>query len=367
MKTNLKRSLRASVAGLLAVVMILSTMVTAAFAAGPANPYTGDPHHYAVTPSTKIGTLNENTSVTKFVGDDHIDDFLKDGGASSINDLVLFLAKYFAVPDLPNFMQGFQAGCSTFQVDNGKGGYYFGRNFDYSPCQMLISYNEPTNGYKNITTADLDLVTDSLGEFANYLPDYLIKAVALWTPLDGMNEKGLTMSINMISDDPIIDQDRGNTDQICVTAVRTILDKCATVDEALALLEKSDFHTWDGFMVHMAITDATGKHVVIEYIDNKISIVPSPINTNFYLTEGEKYGIGTAQSMIRYNTLTKTLAEKPVMTSNDVRDALASVAKGNFDDDIHTTEWSAVYDQQNLTATYYRQENYKVAYTFNLK
>lgn len=367
MKKNLHRTARALCAWVLAAVMVVTTFACSVFAAGPAKVYTGDPHHYIVTPNEKLATLNENTKVTTFKGDDKVDKFLEQGGAGSITDLVLFLAKNFALPtdldlQLPSF------GCSSIQVSNGNGGYLFGRNFDYSPCTALILYDEPTNGYRNISTTDLNLISDSLGGLADLFPDYLWKAIGLWIPVDGMNEKGLTMSINMIDDkEAIISQDTGKPKQICATLVRTILDKCATVDEALEVIRNSDFHTWENFMTHMAITDATGKHVVIEYVDNKLSVIDSPINTNFYLTPGPKYGIGTHQSVIRYNTLTKTLAENPVMTPEFLRDTMASVAKSNFSDDEHTTEWSVIYDQANLTATWYRQENYKVAYTINLK
>lgn len=367
MKKKFHRTARAVCAWALAAIMVISTFACSVFAAGPAKVYTGDPHHYIVYPNESLSSVNENTKVTTYKGDDKVDKFIEQGGAGSIKDLVLFLAKNFAVPTnlnlkLPNF------GCSSLQVSNGKGGYLFGRNFDYSPCTSLILYNEPTDGYKSVSTTDLDLVTASLGDAAKLIPDYIMKAIALWIPVDGMNEKGLTMSVNMINDpDAVINQNNGKTNQICVTAIRTILDKCATVDEALKVLQNSDFHTWDGFMVHMAITDAAGKHVVIEYIDDKLSILDSPINTNFYLTPGPKYGIGTHQSVIRYNTLTKTLKEHPTMDQSFLRDTMHSVAKSNFSDDEHTTEWSVIYDQANLTGTWYRQENYKVAYTINLK
>lgn len=367
MKKNLHRTARALCAWVLAAVMVLTTLACSVFAAGPGKVYSGEPKHYLLFPDENLASVNENTKITTYKGDDKVDTFLEEGGAGSISDLVLFLAKHFAVPTnlnlkLPSF------GCSSIQVSNGNGGYLFGRNFDYSPCTSLILYNEPTDGYKSISTTDLNLVTDSVGSLANLIPDYIMKAIALWIPVDGMNEKGLTMSINMIDDkDAVISQNNGHPKQICATAVRTILDKCATVDEALNLLRNSDFHTWDNFMVHMAITDATGKHVVVEYIDNQLSVIDSPINTNFYLTPGKKYGIGTHQSVIRYNTLTKTLKEHPVMDQTFLRDTMHSVAKSNFPDDEHTTEWSVIYDQANLTGTWYRQENYKVAYTVNLK
>ncbi|MDD5887597.1 MAG: carcinine hydrolase/isopenicillin-N N-acyltransferase family protein [Oscillospiraceae bacterium] len=364
MKTHMKSACRTAVAAVLAVLMVLTCCASFAFAAGPKNVYTGDPHSYRVTPNDKVVAINDNTKVTKFKGDDKVDEFLEQGGAGSIQDLVLFLARNLAVPALADTLNIPQFGCSSLQISNGQGGYLFGRNFDYSPCGMYIVEDEPTDGYKSISTADMDFITSSLGDLADKVPDSVYKRIALWIPLDGMNEKGLTISVNMIADDAVVNQDSGKTNQICISAIRTILDKAATVDEALNILKNSDFHTWDGFMIHLAITDATGKHCVVEYINNQMSVVDSPINTNFYLTQGPKYGIGTAQSMIRYKNLVKAMADHPTMDKTMLRDTMHSVAKSNFSDDEHTTEWTSIYDQQNLTATYYRQENYKVAYNF---
>ena len=49
-----------------------------------------------------------------------------------------------------------------------------------------------------------------------------------------------------------------------------------------------------------------------------------------------------------------------------MRDALDSVSKDNFEE-FASTEWSIVYDLQDLTAIYYHRENYEKGYQFTLK
>lgn len=71
-------------------------------------------------------------------------------------------------------------------------------------------------------------------------------------------------------------------------------------DEALTLLEQYDLHASAGMMVHFAIANAAGRSVAVEYIDNEMSVAETPVVTNFYLTSGEKYGIGTEESHRRY-------------------------------------------------------------------
>lgn len=82
-----------------------------------------------------------------------------------------------------------------------------------------------------------------------------------------------------------------------------LLDKVASVEEAVSLLEQYDMHASMGYMMHLALADITGRRVVVEYVDNEMVVIETPVATNFYLAEGEKNGIGTAQSHTRYEIL----------------------------------------------------------------
>ena len=90
---------------------------------------------------------------------------------------------------------------------------------------------------------------------------------ALYAPLDGMNEKGLAVSVNMIQDSTSINQNTEKSDLTTTTAVRLLLNKAASVDEALDLLRQYDLHASMGMMIHFALADTTGKGVVVEYIN----------------------------------------------------------------------------------------------------
>ncbi len=87
--------------------------------------------------------------------------------------------------------------------------------------------------------------------------------------------------------------------------------------------------------------------------------------TNFYLAEGEKYGIGTEQSHERYEILMNCLEENPVMDKAGVRDALDQVSKDNFGE-FESTEWSIVFHLGEGKADYYHHENYTQGYTFSI-
>ena len=188
---------------------------------------------------------------------------------------------------------------------------------------------------------------------------------ALYAPLDGVNEKGLAVSVNMIQDSASISQSTDKPDLTATTAVRLLLNKAANVDEALALLREYDFHASMGMMIHFALADAAGRAAAVEYIGNQIVVTETPVVTNFYLAEGTKHGIGTQQSHERYVILTQALADHSTMTMEEVRDVMDSVSKDNFNE-FESTEWTAVFDLSSGTAHYYHRENYENIHTGDL-
>lgn len=256
-------------------------------------------------------------------------------------------------------------GCSTLSVPNAEGGYLFCRNFDWNACNALVITSYPQHGYASVSTVNLDFIRQGAGMAGSLLSDDIMIIAALYAPLDGMNEKGLCVSVNMIQDGDTISQDTGKPDLTTTTAIRLLLNQAATVEEALELLSQYDLHASMNYMVHFAIADADGNSVAVEYIDNEMVVTKTPVLTNFYLAEGEKQGIGTGQSHERFDILTETLAKKPSMTQAEVRDALNSVSKDNFNE-FESTEWSIVFDQSALTAAYYHRENYGKAYLFQI-
>ena len=181
-----------------------------------------------------------------------------------------------------------------------------------------------------------------------------------------MNEKGLAVSVNMIQDNATIDQDTDKPDITTTTAIRLLLDQAADADEAVELLQQYDMHASMGYMMHIALADRSGKSVVVEYVNNEMIVTETPVVTNFYLAEGEKNGIGTAQSHERYDILTKTLTDRQTMSMDDVRDALGSVSKKNFGE-FESTEWSIVFNQSTGEVRYYHRENYDIQYTFQIE
>lgn len=318
--------------------------------------------------NSEIRELESGLSAVKYEGDYGFDAFLSAGGASSDREVIGFLAENLLSGKNIGFSGG-TFGCSTISVKSEDGDFLFGRNFDWNSCNAMVVASYPENGYASISTVNMDFVSQGAGGgitgMALKMDDVKVLA-ALYAPLDGLNEKGLAVSVNMIQDGADISQDSDKPDITTTTAIRLLLDKAANVDEALALLSQYDMHASMGMMVHFALADTAGRSVVVEYIENEMVVTDTPVVTNFYLVEGEKHGIGTEQSHERYDILVSLLEESGTMDMAGVRDALDRVSKDNFGE-FESTEWSIVFNQTDGQAVYYHREDYGKGYAFAIK
>lgn len=321
-----------------------------------------DKNAVRVIPASEIAELETGLSMVRYEGGYGFDTFLEQGGAASDADVAAYITSLLAQEIQ---MEGTPFGCSTLSVENQDGGYLFGRNFDWNACNGLIVSARPEKGYASVSTVNMDFIRAG-GPDISQLPDSMQALVSIYAPLDGMNEKGLAVSVNMIQDSVSISQDTAKPDLTTTTAVRLLLDKAADVEEALELLQQYDFHSSMGMMVHLALADAGGRSVAVEYVDNEMMVTETPVVTNFYLADGEKQGIGTAQSHTRYEILIQTLEERGAMTETEVRDALDSVSKDNFGE-FESTEWSIVMNQETKELIYYHRENYETAYVISVE
>ncbi len=183
--------------------------------------------------------LEDGLSAIRFDGNDGLLTFLEQRGADSDTGVVSFLKDNIMgnIPEL--IMGGNPFGCSAFQIESSEGGYYFGRNFDWNNCSALIVESHPEDGYASISTVNTDFIQAG-GMDIGTLPDQIQAIIGLYAPLDGMNEKGFVVSVNMIQDSASIDQNTEKPDITTTTAVRLLLNQAATVEEALVLLESYD-------------------------------------------------------------------------------------------------------------------------------
>lgn len=318
-----------------------------------------------ITAANSIEKLEDGLYSMEYKGDYGFDEFLAQGGAASdsavANYLVAFLSHGFY--KMESDVQAGEFGCSTICVSDESGTTFFGRNYDWAECQAMIVHTRPENGYESISTCCLDF----LGFSEGYRPDgsmmeRLQTLAAIYVPLDGMNEKGLMVADLMAGDKEETHQQTDKPDLTTTTSIRLLLDQAADVDEAIALLRQYDMNSSIGSAHHLSLADASGRSVVVEYVNGEMLVTETKVVTNHYLSDCDKQGIGSEQSHIRFDTLS---AYHGPADDRDVRDMLKSVAQMNYpqtEGSYEKTMWSIVYCPEGRCADFYFAENYEHSY-----
>ncbi len=116
---------------------------------------------------------------------------------------------------------------------------------------------------------------------------------------------------------------------------------------------------------HFHIADANGGSVIVEYIDDEMSVVQDDAATNFLLTPGE-YDFGKGED--RYATLRETLdANGGIFENGDLAmNLLEAVSQQVSEEKKSSTQWSCVYDQHAVSVDIAMNMNYEKVYTFGL-
>lgn len=231
--------------------------------------------------------------------------------------------------------------CSAFVTKTPDEKYLGGRSFGLGGTDTLCVYTHPSDGYASISTVSTDML--NVGADNAYPTTSLEGRAALlaapYIAVDGMNEKGLFTALLDLSMGET-HMETGNCDLTVTMAVRLLIDRAATVDEAIELLRNYDIHTGHGWTQHLFVGDASGDGAVIEWHKGQMKVVKSPICTNFRLSSKLAQDDPTGMCE-RFGILHDTLEKHPENTPDDAMDMLEAV-KQEYDNNIHT-EWSIVY------------------------
>lgn len=252
-------------------------------------------------------------------GDYGFDAFLEIG-ASSDADIEAFVTKRL-LKGLPIELNVSDAGCTAFVSRNEEGDIIYARNFDFLYAPFLQVYTNPDNGYVSVSTVNLSFAGYGEGNLPSSgisFQNFLTLATP-FLPFDGMNEKGVCIALLAVPEVWMID----DPDKITLnttTAIRLVLDKAATIDEAVELLRKYNIYFSGDVTCHFLIADATGKSVIVEYYDNELQVVESDtdyqIASNFIAYHGLNIGEGYTE-FDRYDAVEKVLQNNNTVTVED--------------------------------------------------
>lgn len=306
-----------------------------------------------------------------YYADYNLDEFLINGAATD-DELVSFVTKQILKG--VSFDVNPDGACSTFVATNLEDENLFGRNFDYVHSIGLIVRTQPKNGYESISLVNLNHLGLSLENMPtkNFI-NRVITLAAPYAPLDGMNEKGLAIGVLVIEDGKV-HQNTGKVPITTTSAIRMVLDKAATVDEAIELLKNYDMNSSGETGYHFQIADATGNTAVIEYINNEMHVLTKEEGhtaaTNFVLYNGMNSGYGQD----RYEKIKAKQEEtNGIMSEDEAMDLLLSVpAEGMREVEggegiPSDTQWSCVYNLDDLTLQICTTRDKSRIYNYSLK
>ncbi len=265
------------------------------------------------------------------------------------------------LPLIPITVKTPEFACTAFTLTDADGSVHMGRNYDFKiDTSALLLYCSPKDGYKSIGFAALSNAS------ANH-PDGSIKEklsclTAPFICLDGINEKGVSIAVLTLDSEPV-NHDTGKPSITPTIAIRLVLDRAATTQEAVDILSAYDMFATGGRDYHYYITDASGDGRVVEYDcesgGREMVVTPITAITNFYgmyidkVLPNQKNGI-YGHGKERYEAVLEVLKEQKGSSSAfTVWDALeASSQEPNPEDITSNTQWSIDYNNTSLTADF---------------
>ena len=279
--------------------------------------------------------------------------------------------------------------CTSFQALKADGeGFWYGRNYDYFKNPTMVTFSHPKKGYASIGVSDMSHFGYSLEKLPTKFLSRLNCLAAIYAPVVGINEKGLCTSI-MALPKQASQQDTERHDVGTTIIMRLWLDRCATVSEALELLETVDVRhdASVGAGYHYMVADANGDCAIVEFDkedgwktmilrkdpEQNAMLVTNHLLSPKYRTDEPDIAVGNpnSKSWWRYETAKAYLDSLGgCLTFPQVQECLALVHWKDLPipgGKVEDTQYSNVYDQQNLTLALRNWNDYETTHRFELK
>jgi choloylglycine hydrolase len=293
-----------------------------------------------------------------------------------LDEFPLYSMHFFGDYDLPDFRSTKSLGqdtqtwkpiidssswaCTCFSAKTEQGHQIFGRNFDWQDHPALLLFTDPPARYASVSMVDISYLGYTKNDDPTENPGALLRSPLL--PFDGMNEQGLAVGMMALNTaDGPHDPQKQTINSLMI--IRLMLDHAKDLEEAIAIFKSFNIDFQGGPSLHYFITDRSGRSVVVELVDKKLSVLsntkPWQVATNFVLT-----GLSLENSRgacWRYKKAWDTLENQGGMSSSaSALSLLKDVSQPN-------TIWSLVYDTSALNFLVVMGKKYDQIHKFNLK
>lgn len=315
----------------------------------------------------KLEKLDDCTYVLDYKNDYALD-MLLERGVKSVGDLAVTMQKHFGTKKNELKMHSGGFACTTFNAFNEDGDHIIGRNFDYKDAPAVVVLTNPENGYKSIGVTDTNVML--YGTKLNESKNKNRLLLAPYACMDGINEKGLSISVLEIKT-AATNQSTGKKDITTTVMIRAVLDKCANVDEVVELFKQFDMHDSLFCNYHYHIVDASGKSIVIEYVNNEMRLVEPYDKTqhvmNFYLSKDGDASKGFGYTRQKW-VIEAFRENKGIMSEQDAMKLLEKCKlyykhKRGY---MITSLWSAVYNCNKKSLLLTTGMHYDKQYNFSI-
>ena len=311
----------------------------------------------------------------------------------------------------------FHAGCSVFVTNTPQGGALTCRNYDYKHRKFnkaeeditglnVVFHCSPKGKYRSIGVADAFWLDGQGGTFHHGTLDDGSTDISLlvflpFVCMDGMNEKGLTVSIlsqPIRPGETAVRQNEPGKPRIGHTVLmRYMLDDCANIEEAVALARSVNIVSHNDADYRIFVTDARGASVALEWRYNQLHTIYTDACTNFYVGFDDcedvvingtlveravkfqgtslEYRYGYGGGYMRFAAIASQLemfrdiaggSGKTVMEPDRADIIIQSVIRGIGPEENSGTQYSAVYDQEKLTLALRVMPYFRKRFTFSL-
>lgn len=224
---------------------------------------------------------------TMTLTDDYFEDYLQAGGGATDKVIMDFAKNNISDDSIYDYYDnafGSHGACSSCVYTLKNGEHVHARNFDfYAPFHEILIHNIPKSGYESLSMTSLACfgIPDTEDPL---LHQQALKA-AEFVPLDGMNSAGLCLNINDLYDpNTYTRQDNGKVDLTITCLNRLLLNKAATVEEAIELINQYDIFDSDtrDNSYHIMISDKNGDACIVEFYRSELQIIRKQNNNEFF-------------------------------------------------------------------------------------
>lgn len=221
-----------------------------------------------------------------YTADYRLDDVLK-AGYTQTNQLFSYIA-YLLYDSIPKSQAkvSLGTGCSAFAApERQSGNFMMGRNYDYrhstadgksyKSIAAILVHTAPAGGKRSISMVDGMNLGYGKGFYTDGTTDLSLLMGLPYAALDGINEDGFAIGVLSLNENQT-NQQTGKPRIGTTTAIRMLLDKASTVNEAIQLLGSYDMDMRGNGRgnYHYFMADATGDYAIVEYTRPKGETTP---------------------------------------------------------------------------------------------